>query len=370
MKDLCGRICDCHVNGSWVSSSADPQQLNDPADDVYTDIDELKLGQKLNSEAIQTLSHSVSEMASQFQFLVDKNKTDINNSTSTKATQTCIMGGPADHSNAHCADVDVSSFVIEESINSLENNRGIIISQSTNEDNQNNYLNAHSADVDVSSFVMEESINPLENNRDPLSVCFNTTGQAHALNSENKKDSATTDSSIIINDAAEKEDQLTYAKVAALKPAVNNNTIEINGHRNHESPGNLSHSQRKPNSETNNNSGISAEGFVGVERRRNKTKRLFLSGIASNVSENHIQSYLERRGINPTYISVFPSRRKGSVSAKVHIPSAVFPLVQDGKFWPRFVTCKLWKSHEKKEKTANVSPRPKVPQGGNLSTYV
>ena len=48
MQDLCGRICDCHVNGSWVPSSADPQQLNDPAVDLYTDIEELKLVQKLN----------------------------------------------------------------------------------------------------------------------------------------------------------------------------------------------------------------------------------------------------------------------------------------------------------------------------------
>ena len=107
-----------------MSSSADPQQLNDPAFDVCTDIDELKLGQKLNGEAIQTLSLSVLEMASQFQFLVDKSKTNINNSTSTKATQTCIMDGPNDHSSAHCADVDVSSFVIEESLNLIENIRG------------------------------------------------------------------------------------------------------------------------------------------------------------------------------------------------------------------------------------------------------
>ena len=48
----------------------------------------------------------------------------------------------------------------------------------------------------------------------------NTPGQVNALSSENKKDSATTDSSIssiIINDVAEKEDQLTYAKVVAFK---------------------------------------------------------------------------------------------------------------------------------------------------------
>ena len=58
-------------------------------------------------------------------------------------------------------------------------------------------------------------------------VRYNTPDQAHALNSENKQDSATTDTSIIINDVVEKEDQVTYAKVAALKPAVNNNTIEL-----------------------------------------------------------------------------------------------------------------------------------------------
>ena len=50
--------------------------------------------------------------------------------------------------------------------------------------------------------------------------------------------------------------------------------------------------------------------WVGVERRRNQTKIIFLSGIASSVNVKHIQSYLERRNINPTHISVFPSKRK------------------------------------------------------------
>ena len=50
--------------------------------------------------------------------------------------------------------------------------------------------------------------------------------------------------------------------------------------------------------------------WVGVERRRNQTKRIFLYGIASSVNVKHIQSYFERRNINPTHISVFPSKRK------------------------------------------------------------
>ena len=92
--------------------------------------------------------------------------------------------------------------------------------------------------------------------------------------------------------------------------------------------------------------------IVGVKRRRNQTKqRLFLSGIASSVNEKHIQSYLERRNINPTYISVFPSKRKGTVSAKVHISCADLPFVQKDHFWPKFVICKLWQSKESLGKT-------------------
>ena len=81
--------------------------------------------------------------------------------------------------------------------------------------NQNNHLKAHSVDVDVISFVMEESINPLEINRSiitspeasvdilegnlnsittdssnptlPLRVCSSKAGQDYASSSEDKK---------------------------------------------------------------------------------------------------------------------------------------------------------------------------------------
>ena len=105
-----------------------------------------------------------------------------------------------------------------------------------------------------------------------LSCFFNNLRFFHSANTDSSI------SSIIINDVAKKEDQLTYAKVVALKPALNN-AIEINENVSNETPGNFSNSQQK-NSEINNNSGISAECFVGVEHRRNKTKRLFLSGIS------------------------------------------------------------------------------------------
>ena len=181
-----------------------------------------------------------------------------------------------------------------------------------------------------------------------------TSDQVRASSFENDKKNEINDSSITINKQSECN-RLTYAKVVASKPALNS-TNE-----------NALKPQQKNNS-TNGSSEISADGFVGVERRRNRTKRIFLSGIASSVNKKHIQSYLERRNINPTYISVFPSKRKGTVSAKVHIRSADLPFVQKDDFWPEFVICKLWQSKESLGRT--MKQQTKTPQCGNLSTYV
>ncbi len=50
------------------------------------------------------------------------------------------------------------------------------------------------------------------------------------------------------------------------------------------------------------------DGFIGVDRNRKKTKKFFLSGIHDSVKESQIFSYLEKRDIIPTYISVFRSQ--------------------------------------------------------------
>ena len=108
------------------------------------------------------------------------------------------------------------------------------------------------------------------------------------------------------------------------------------------------------------------DGFIGVERKRNRTKQLFHTGIAENVKEYQIQSYLQDRDVTPTRITLFQSKRKGTISAKVNIPSVSFPSVQHEHFRPKFVTCKPWRSNadgkipEKRRKTSF----------GNCSTYV
>ena len=106
------------------------------------------------------------------------------------------------------------------------------------------------------------------------------------------------------------------------------------------------------------------DGFIGVNRKRNRIKKFFVSGIHESVNEGQIRSYLEHKKVIPTYISLFRSRRKGTCSAKVHIPSSMCALVQTDGFWPKYVKCSSWKTKNLTEKNPNIT------RNGNLSTRV
>ena len=103
------------------------------------------------------------------------------------------------------------------------------------------------------------------------------------------------------------------------------------------------------------------DGFIGVDRKRRRYKKFFLSGISENVKESQIYSYLSQRGIIPSVISIFKSKRRGTISAKIHFPSASRSTVVKKDFWPKFVCCKAWI-----QKTKNKNK----PLEGNFSTYV
>ena len=90
-------------------------------------------------------------------------------------------------------------------------------------------------------------------------------------------------------------------------------------------------------------SSCDSDGFVGVVRNRTRTKKYFVSGIAENVNENHILSYLREQEIIPTYISIFRSKHRGSLSAKINILKAVCSSVEQKGFWPMHLSCKPWK---------------------------
>ena len=87
----------------------------------------------------------------------------------------------------------------------------------------------------------------------------------------------------------------------------------------------------------------SSDGFIGVQRKRGKTRKFFLTGIAESVNQSQIFCHFNQRNIIPKYISIFPSRRRGTLSCKIHIPSGVSALKEKENFWPKFVTCKPWR---------------------------
>ena len=72
----------------------------------------------------------------------------------------------------------------------------------------------------------------------------------------------------------------------------------------------------------------------------------FLSGIANGVKENHIYSYLTKRNIVLSSISIFQSRRRGTMSAKICIPPTFAKSVLEEDFWPKYVHCKVWQQKE------------------------
>ena len=156
------------------------------------------------------------------------------------------------------------------------------------------------------------------------------------------------------NKQVRNNNQATFAEVMTSSHAFNTcNALE-------KSPTNKS--QNNSQQIINDPSSDSADGFIGVDRRRNRVKKFLLSGIAENVKECQIVSYLKQRNITPTYISFFPSKRKGTTSAKIHFRSADCSLVQQQNFWPQFVNCKIWQS--KGEIRSNIT------HNGKFSTYV
>ena len=79
---------------------------------------------------------------------------------------------------------------------------------------------------------------------------------------------------------------------------------------------------------------VSLDGFVGVKQKHRSTKKFFLSGTAYSVSAQDILSYLEKRDIKPTYLLLFKSKRKGTISAKLHVQANKSSFIESETFRP------------------------------------
>ena len=91
--------------------------------------------------------------------------------------------------------------------------------------------------------------------------------------------------------------------------------------------------------------------FKGVDRRRNRIKHFFLTGISDDVHKEQIVSYLKCRNVEPTNISILNSRQIGAISAKVSVPSFAAGLLNEENFWPKFVRCRPWRKKSQRYMT-------------------
>jgi hypothetical protein len=95
------------------------------------------------------------------------------------------------------------------------------------------------------------------------------------------------------------------------------------------------------NSEVNRVDSSDTE-FVGIQRKA--VKHIFLGGIKEGVTTQKIVQYMKHRGIEPTFVRLMKSKRKGTTSACVNVFVKDFDTVKESKFWPEGVCARLWLS--------------------------
>lgn len=158
-----------------------------------------------------------------------------------------------------------------------------------------------------------------------------------------------------------KSQQLSYAEAVERNP-VSSITSKENGKEVNQRYGKEQEFTYRRNNQQDDDS---SSGFVGVQRKRNRTKSFFLSGIAVNVTEKQIFSFLKQKNVTSTLIRIFQSRRKQTLSAKINILSKDCTIVSQENFWPKFVKCKPWLP---KTKLNNIPGKNSQTQTGNKST--
>ncbi len=89
----------------------------------------------------------------------------------------------------------------------------------------------------------------------------------------------------------------------------------------------------------------SESDFIGVEKHR--TKRLYLGGVHEGVNEQLIVNYMEKKGISPTIVRLFKSKRKGTVAVRVNVKLSGFQTVSVNDFSPKHVYAREWISKQK-----------------------
>ncbi len=311
--EICKQLCkgDDDILDPIVVNNTDVDSSKLPAD-LYSDIKQIKEDQEINGEAIRSLSNSILNITSaisDFQNYMEKN--NLGEEASTRPMNLVEKTGNGSQ-HYHAIETDANSCIpLDGLINSEE----------------------HKAEQTNQLDVLNKALS--------CRIGEQCTSSKDKVNEKFK--SAT--------------EQESYAQVVKLHP----DTIRTN--KKSSMVDKCEKGERNQLAQKNTDT----DGFIGVDRNRKKTKKFFLSGIHDSVKESQIFSYLEKRDIIPTYISVFRSQQRGTRSAKVHVPSSMALLVQTEKFWPEFVKCTPWQSKKVRNSTASNTI---ATHSGNYSSYV
>ncbi len=85
--------------------------------------------------------------------------------------------------------------------------------------------------------------------------------------------------------------------------------------------------------------------FVGV--RKLNIKRVYLGGVKEGVNEGKIREFMDNKGVVPTFIRTFKSRRKGTIAVRVNVKFEDYDRVCKNEFWPTNVYARPWISASK-----------------------
>ena len=330
-EELCRRLCErndgnldpvvVHNTGGGHSSELS---------DLYSDMEHIKQDQLANGEVIRTLSESILHITSaisEFRDYIGNNKTSLSERASTRSIN-------------HNEKSENGNQVITQDPIEIDDNDSIVSDQLVN--SMGHTQAEHISQLDDSSEVPSRTINETLT----VSTADCIAGEQYVNSNVDEEPEA------VVH-------QKTYAQV--VKSIKN---LKCN-----EEPSTFDKSE---NTSQNHlpQGGIDADGFIGVDRRRKRTKKFFISGIHESVKESQILSYLEQRNITPTHISLFRSQRRGTRSAKIHIPSLMGSLVQTESFWPKFVKCRLWQPKTVGNSTVRGTRTKITTHLGEYSTYV
>jgi hypothetical protein len=288
------------------------------------EINLIKVENELQREEIKAIKVENEELR------LRTNKNPVFNAEGENKTYQKHCGDKSPTSHSDCVNVDSHEIesnqtLIKNSLNNTAHEQTNRSAVSKNHDNQSN---------EVEMIHAEEQ-----------SFCSNVlTGKEDQPVSDEATEKPSTSTftqrnNLINAPQSAKQQNLTYAEVVEQHPASSTTAKNNEKATFRQKQGTIKQSQ-----ECNNGlAGDSNNEFTGVERKRNKIKSFFLSGIAQNVTESQVLSYLKERNVIPTQIRIFHSQRKGTLSAKVNVSSKNCSAVSEERFWPKFVKCKPWK---------------------------